>query len=260
MHEVAHTPIRAGAIAILGPVMTGLAAELAAVYNWRGGHPRGVRAVGLPALRYRHLGAHVLRSGLPPAAGRYQRGRRAAEPDLPDRRQLPAEYNGYSGDIEVDADIETQLALAPDASRLIVYDAPNDETGQTELDEYTAIARQDVAESVSSSWGECENDAGASYTETENVIFEQMALQGRSLFNAAGDTGAYDCIRSDGTTVTNVMDPASQPWVTSAGGGGSSQFWGRPSYQRGPGINNPVHHPRQRHDPVLAGRRRHALP
>jgi subtilase family serine protease len=214
------------------------------------------------------------------------------KPICPTGDSCPAAYNGYSGDIEVDADIENQLALAPDASRLIVYDAPNDETGQTELDEYTAIARQDVAESVSSSWGECENDAGASYAETENVIFEQMALQGQSLFNAAGDTGAYDCIRSDGTTVTNVMDPASQPWVTSvggtslesnnpgtnpnpgypahgesvwnvdnlcsdsatgaggqdgffwcaetgAGGGGSSQFWGRPSYQRGPGINNP---------------------
>jgi hypothetical protein len=31
----------------------------------------------------------------------------------------------------MDADIETQLAIAPDVSHLIVYNAPNDFTGQT---------------------------------------------------------------------------------------------------------------------------------
>ncbi|MGA8439874.1 MAG: hypothetical protein WB762_05890 [Candidatus Sulfotelmatobacter sp.] len=118
-----------------------------------------------------------------------------------------------------------------------------------------------------------------------------MALQGQSMFGAAGDTGAFACIRSDGTTIVNVLDPPTQPWVTSvggtsfesfnpdanpnpsyptgvetvwnvdslcntsadegnfpglfwcaetgAGGGGNSQFWGRPFYQFGPGINNP---------------------
>ena len=48
----------------------------------------------------------------------------------------PPQYNGYSGDIEVDADIEMSLTIAPDISHLIVYNAPNDYTGQTELDEY----------------------------------------------------------------------------------------------------------------------------
>ena len=32
----------------------------------------------------------------------------------------------YAGDIEVDADIEMQLAIAPDVRNLIVYNAPND--------------------------------------------------------------------------------------------------------------------------------------
>jgi len=45
------------------------------------------------------------------------------------------QYNGYAGDIEVDADIETQLALSPAAHEILVYNAPNDYTGQTELDE-----------------------------------------------------------------------------------------------------------------------------
>jgi subtilase family serine protease len=196
----------------------------------------------------------------------------------------------YAGDIEVDADIEMSLAIAPDVSHLLVYNAPNDETGQTELDEYTAIAKQDIASTVSSSWGVCENDAGAGYAKAENVVFEQLAAQGQSVFSSAGDTGAFDCIRDGTGNMVNVGDPSSQPWVTSvggtsfdswnpgsnpypsypngqetvwnvdnlcnesanedgvsgydwcadsgAGGGGVSQFWGRPAYQSGPGVNN----------------------
>jgi len=211
-------------------------------------------------------------------------------PICPAGDECPAPYNGYAGDIEVDADIEMQLTIAPDADHLLVYNAPNDFSGQTELDEYSKIASDDSADVISSSWGVCENDAGAGYVQAENLIFEQMALQGQSMFGAAGDTGAFDCIRSDGTIVVNVEDPPSQPWVTSvggtslesfnpdtnpnpnyptgvetvwnvddlcnasaneggvpgffwcantgAGGGGNSQFWGRPFYQFGQGITN----------------------
>ncbi|MGD0595349.1 MAG: S53 family peptidase [Acidimicrobiales bacterium] len=215
------------------------------------------------------------------------------DPVCPMGDTCPPDYNGYAGDIEVDADIETQLALSPDNSHILVYNAPNDYTGQTELDEYTAIANQDRADVVSSSWSVCENDVTAGYVEAENEVFEQMALQGQSMFGAEGDTGAFECLRSDGTTIVNVLDPPAQPWVTSvggtslpvnpgtnphpsypngaetvwnvdnlcnngapsaanddlgglfwcdetgAGGGGSSQYWGRPFYQVGPGINNP---------------------
>ena len=215
-------------------------------------------------------------------------------PVCPTGDTCPAEYNGYSSDIEVDADIEMTLAVAPDVKHLIVYNAPNDYTGQTELDEYTAIANQDAASTISSSWGSCENDVTAGYVQSENTVFEQMALQGQSLVSSSGDTGAFGCIRDDGTTVVNVGDPSSQPWVTSVGGtsfegdnpgtnpnpgppakntetvwnvdnlcsdqaaaadndeeggyfwcaetgagsGGSSQYWGRPFYQRGPGVTS----------------------
>jgi subtilase family serine protease len=138
-------------------------------------------------------------------------------PVCPAGDTCPANFNGYAGDIEVDADIETTLAVAKDAN-VIVYNAPNDFTGQTELDEYTAIANQDFASTISSSWGVCENDITAGYAQAENTVFEQMALQGQSIFNSAGDTGAFGCIRSDGTTIVDVGDPASQPWVTSVGG------------------------------------------
>jgi subtilase family serine protease len=206
----------------------------------------------------------------------------------------PPDEQGYLGDIEAVADIEMTLSVARDAS-VLVYSAPNDLTGQTELDEYAAIASQDVASTVSSSWATCENDAAAGMIQAENIIFEQMALQGQSMFNSSGDTGAFGCIRGQGTAFADTLDPASQPWVTGvggtsleadnpgsnpapgypaagtetvwntdnlcsdqgpaadngnvggvywctnygAGGGGSSQYWGRPFYQWGPGVDNP---------------------
>ncbi len=145
-------------------------------------------------------------------------------PQCPTGDQCPPNINGYSGDIEVDADIETQLAIAPDVKSLIVYNAPNDFTGQTELDEYSAIAKANTADAISSSWGLCENDVTATYVKAENTIFQQMAAQGQSVFSSSGDTGAFDCIRSDGTTIPNVNDPASQPLVTSVGGTSFENF------------------------------------
>src|SRR3984957_13906091 len=188
-----------------------------------------------------------------------------------------------------------ELSIAPDLRRLTVYNAPNDLTGQTELDEYTAMANDDTAATISSSYSACENDVTAAYVQSENVVFEQMALQGQSVFNDNQDDGAFGCIRSDGTDIVDVQDPSSQPWVTSvggtslesdnpgtsphpaypqgsetvwntdnlcsnnapapsndnqggyfwcsdlpagAGGGGSSQWWGRPFYQFGPGVSS----------------------
>ena len=212
-------------------------------------------------------------------------------PQCPAGDTCPPEFEGYAGDIEVDADIETQLAIAPDVKALTVYNAPNDFTGQTELDEWSAIAKANQADVVSSSWALCENDAGAAYVQAENVIFRQMAAQGQSVFGGSGDTGAFGCIRSDGTTIVNLIDPPSQPYVTAVGGtsfetfnpgpnphprypakgeavwnphnlcsdaapspatdnksgffwceavgasgGGSSEFWGMPFYQKGPGV------------------------
>jgi subtilase family serine protease len=145
-------------------------------------------------------------------------------PLAPNTSQCPTGdtcFYGYGGDEEVEADIEQDLTIAPDTSSILVYNAPNDETGQTELDEYATIANQDTADSVSSSWAECEPDVGLGYAEAENTIFEQMAAQGQSMFSSSGDTGAFECIR-DGTfsdwAPLESLDPASQPWVTSTGG------------------------------------------
>jgi len=126
----------------------------------------------------------------------------------------------YFGDVEVNADIEQQLALAPDVSALDVYEANPDDTGVNELAIYQTIASQDIADSVSSSWAYCETDliGQNGFLQAENTTFEQMASQGQSMFSSSGDNGPFECIRSDDTDQVVELDPSSQPWVTSTGG------------------------------------------
>ncbi|MGH9018588.1 MAG: S53 family peptidase, partial [Acidimicrobiales bacterium] len=88
------------------------------------------------------------------------------------------------------------------------------------VDEYLRIAADDLADSVSTSWGLCEPDLGAAVAVAENVAFTQMAMQGQSITAASGDDGAFDCLQ-DGTSNAHdlaVDDPASQPLVTGVGG------------------------------------------
>jgi kumamolisin len=132
--------------------------------------------------------------------------------------------DAYYADDEVDADIEMELTIAPDVRQVEVYSAPNDSLGITEMDEYAAIANDNSASVISTSWGICENDAGAAYEQAENTIFEQMAAQGQSMFADTGDTGAFGCLSTDGTAPPNVLDPAAQPWVTAVGGTSFESF------------------------------------
>ena len=115
---------------------------------------------------------------------------------------------------EVTLDIELQLALAPGASKLIVY-----ETGGTDaqvLACYSRIASDNLAKQVSTSWGLDEQENTSSLIQSENTIFQQMAAQGQTIYAAAGDSGAYDSgTRRDGL---RVDDPASQPYVCGVGG------------------------------------------
>ncbi len=160
-----------------------------------------------------------------------------------------------SGADEVTLDIELQMAVAPGASKIAVYEGPNSGVGV--LDTYNRIAADNTAKSISTSWGAAENANSASALQSEASIFQQMAAQGQSIFAASGDSGAYD----DGRTLS-VDDPASQPYVTGVGGthlttngaggsysaestwnggsvsaggsgGGISAVWSQPSYQSG---------------------------
>ncbi len=160
-------------------------------------------------------------------------------------------------------DVEDVSAVAPGAG-LDVYDAPNTSFGS--LDEYAAIINADQDRVITTSWGFCEqaeqdNDPGDQ--QAENVLFEQAAAQGQTVFSAAGDTGDDDCnafrtatpppdqpfistddpssqpyvVGAGGTTIDNATQPpAERVWndgnVWGGGGGGISQSWTMPSWQR----------------------------
>ncbi|MGH9303891.1 MAG: S53 family peptidase, partial [Acidimicrobiales bacterium] len=167
------------------------------------------------------------------------------------------------GSGEAVLDVEDVSAMAP-AANIDVYSAPNTTFGA--LDEYAAIVNTDTDKVVTSSWGLCEQavELGSpGVQQAENLLFEQAAAQGQSIFSAAGDTGSDDCnaFRPNVPPATqnplSVDDPGSQPYVLSvggttitdaattpateqvwndgaawgAGGGGISMSWPMPSWQ-----------------------------
>jgi kumamolisin len=116
-----------------------------------------------------------------------------------------------SNEPEATLDIELQIAIAPGASRIIVYEAPNSDTGV--VDACNKMATDDRATQISISWGLSEGETSSIVLSSENTAFQQMAAQGQSVYAASGDNGAYD----NGSSLS-VDDPASQPYVVSTGG------------------------------------------
>ncbi len=126
-----------------------------------------------------------------------------------------------NGASEVELDIELQIAMAPGVKSLLVYESPNTELGT--LAQYLQIAKDNQADSISSSWGiPCEFFVDSQLTLGENQYFTQMAAQGQSLFAASGDAGAYSCSRvgflPPAGQELQIGDPGDQPYNTSVGG------------------------------------------
>jgi hypothetical protein len=117
-----------------------------------------------------------------------------------------------------EAALDTELAAvnAPSAS-LVVYEAPNSNDAQA-FDLFNRIASDDSSQVVTTSWGVCEADMPVADRQTENGIFQRMAVQGQTVIAASGDAGSEDCLPTNNTTQLAVDDPGSQPDVVSAGG------------------------------------------
>jgi hypothetical protein len=103
---------------------------------------------------------------------------------------------------EVCLDIETAIAMAPGLSRVYVYEAPNPSPW---VDLLSRMANDNLSKQLSCSWGGGPPDAAA------EVIFQQMAAQGQSFFNAAGDSDAF-------CASTAISFPAESPNITQVGG------------------------------------------
>lgn len=134
-----------------------------------------------------------------------------------------------AGSGETSLDVEQSGGLAPDAN-IIVYDAPN--TDQGLFDVFNQAVAENKADVLSISWGSPESfyfqgpitggvDATDELKAIHNVLTE-AAVQGISVFAAAGDAGAYDTNREapypNYTKFLSVDYPASDPMITAAGG------------------------------------------
>ena len=161
--------------------------------------------------------------------------------------------NANSADGEVMLDIEVTAALAPKA-QIAVYFAPN--TNKGFLDAITTAVHDSVNKPsvISISWGSAESNWTAQTMTQFDQAFQAAASMGVTICVAAGDNGSGDGV---GDGMPHVDFPASSPFAlgcggtkltasgqtitaevvwnenatSSAGGGGVSGFFARPSYQ-----------------------------
>ncbi len=157
-------------------------------------------------------------------------------PDVPLTNVLLNGFSGVPGGaaMEVTADIDMAICMAPGLSSVMVYEGGNPNTILNQM------ATDNLAKSLSSSWGYYPVvDA------TRTQIFEQFAAQGQTMFQASGDYGAYSpgviSSPSDdpnltivGGTILTTAGPGG-PWLAesawSGGSGGYSSNFALPSWQ-----------------------------
>jgi kumamolisin len=135
------------------------------------------------------------------------------------------------GSDETTLDVEQSGGVAPGAL-IRVYEAPN--TSQAFVDAFAQAVDDNIADTISCSWGEWEAYDEIAYSPVSvggttvsslaayHQIFVQAGVQGQSMFAAAGDAGAYDVNRASpppAASLTLTVDsPASDPAMTAAGG------------------------------------------
>lgn len=117
--------------------------------------------------------------------------------------------------VEVAADIEMAIGMAPGLSSVMLYEGSRATNSYTS--EYISIllrmAEDDAAAQLSSSW-----NPPADASLIQDQIFQQMAAQGQSFFQASGDQGAY---------AEGVFQRADNPYITVVGGSSLSiEIWG----------------------------------
>jgi uncharacterized repeat protein (TIGR01451 family) len=122
------------------------------------------------------------------------------------------------GNPEVSLDIEMVLSMAPGVSNIYVYEAPNPSPWEDILNR---MVSDNLAKQISSSWG------GGGPDPVAEQIFQQMALQGQSFYNASGDSDAY---------TGAIPFPSDSPYITVVGGTTLTTGQGRKLLHLGDGL------------------------
>ena len=115
-----------------------------------------------------------------------------------------------SSNSEVCLDIEMVMSMAPGVSAIYVYEAPNSSPW---VDLLNRMATDNLAKQISCSWG------GGSPSASAEAIFQQMAAQGQSFFNATGDSDAFTGSIPFPSDSPNIIQVGATTLTTSGTGG-----------------------------------------
>ncbi|WP_225844638.1 protease pro-enzyme activation domain-containing protein [Streptomyces sp. HPF1205] len=134
------------------------------------------------------------------------------------RQVLPKDYNstdacdasGWYG--EETLDVEAVHAVAPDAG--IVYVGGASCNDNDLLDALSKVVDHHLADIVSNSWGDIEQNETPDIAAAYDQVFQIGAAQGIGFYFSSGDSG--DNVASSGTK--QVDTPGNSPWATSVGG------------------------------------------
>ncbi len=115
---------------------------------------------------------------------------------------------GVCDDREQILDIVNAIGMAPGISQILFYEVdPADASGDAKL--LNQMATDNSAKVLSCSWSWGANQA------TDDSIFQQMATQGQTFVDAAGDSGAW----GQGSSQTIAADyPSQSPYILQVGG------------------------------------------
>jgi hypothetical protein len=125
---------------------------------------------------------------------------------------------------EVSLDIEMVIAMAPNVSQILVYESPALASFYSSSyifpnDLLNRIATDNSAKQINCSWNWGNGLRGLTgQDQTTDQIFQQMAAQGQTFFEASGDWGAF---WGDGTTFAMNNNDAplmTSPYITIVGG------------------------------------------
>ena len=122
---------------------------------------------------------------------------------------------GISGDsIETTLDVETVASLAP-GTALYVYEAPQASDLHYFTDMYNQVVSDNKADTVNTSYSECETALVPSFPKAANAIFKQGAALGITFHSSTGDYGTitYGC-----SSEVSIGTPTDTPYNEAIGG------------------------------------------
>jgi kumamolisin len=147
--------------------------------------------------------------------------------------------------METELDAEFTGMMAPGANVHVFASATNDDAGELQM--FTAILDDNRAKIVNYSWGSCETGLSSQHVSDMTTVFARAVAQGVNIMVASGDSGSDSC--QDSTTAADW--PAAAPYVVAVGGttfaqngsalaetgwsgsgGGISNVWDLPSWQK----------------------------